>query len=85
MHTAILLAAGLGALALFVAGARALGRPAADGARYFILPWLAVALVNFYVGTFHVGVAVSVELAVLAVVFGVPAGVAWFLWRRGAR
>ena len=72
MHTVIMVAAGLGALALFALGAAVLGRTAAAGARLFILPWLIVSLVNLYVGTTH-GHSVVGELPFLAVVFGVPA------------
>ena len=80
MHTVIMVAAGLGALALFALGAAVLGRTAAAGARLFILPWLIVSLVNLYVGTTH-GHSVVGELPFLAVVFGVPALTAFAVMR----
>jgi hypothetical protein len=72
MHTVIMVAAGLVALVLFALGASVFGRTAAAGARWFILPWLVVALINLYVGTTH-GHSVVGELPFLAIVFGVPA------------
>lgn len=72
MHTVMMVAAGLAALAVFALGARLLGGTPASGARWFILPWLIVSLYNLYVGTTH-GYSVVGELPFLAVVFGVPA------------
>ncbi len=67
MHTVMVVGGGLIVLAVFVLGAVVLGKPAAAGARFFILPWLVVALVNLYVGTTH-GHSVVGELPFLAVV-----------------
>jgi hypothetical protein len=50
--------------------------------RVFIFHWLVAALVNMGVGVYWANIPVSVELPVLLVVFGVPAGVAWLLARR---
>lgn len=80
MHTVIMVAAGLVALALSAWAASGLGRTAAAGARWFILPWLAVALINLYVGTTH-GHSVVGELPFLAIVFGVPALAAFAVMR----
>jgi hypothetical protein len=81
MHTVIMVAAGLAALALFAVAASVLGSTAAAGARWFILPWLVVALVNLYVGTTH-GHSVVGEVPFLAIVFGVPALAAVAIMRR---
>jgi hypothetical protein len=83
MHTVIMVGAGLIALAIFALGASLLGRTAAAGARWFILPWLVVALINLYVGTTH-GHSVVGELPFLAVVFGVPALAAFAIMRRNS-
>ena len=80
MHTVMMVAIGLVGLAMFVLGARALGKPAAVGARWFLFPWLAVSLANLYVGTTH-GHTVMGELPFLAVVFGVPALAALWIMR----
>jgi len=50
-----------------------------DGARIFIWLWLAVAAINFCGGVFIAGYSVTTEIAVHVVVFGLPAGVAWYL------
>jgi hypothetical protein len=72
---------GLAALAIFSLASVLLGRSFADGARVFILPWLVAALINMGVGVYWAGVPVSIELLVLLIVFGVPAGVAWVIVR----
>lgn len=82
MHTLTLVVAGLLALGVFVMVASLFGRSAASGARTFILPWLIASLVNLYLGVVHAKVPLGVEIPVLAVVFGVPAGVAWFVSHR---
>ena len=53
----------------------------ADGARLFILIWLAITVVDFWIGV-EEGHALSLELGVHAVIFIVPAAVAWYLSRR---
>jgi hypothetical protein len=80
MHTVIMVGAGLAALALFALGASVLGKSAAAGARWFLLPWLVVSLVNLYIGTTH-GHSVVGELPFLAIVFGVPALAAFAIMR----
>ncbi len=65
----------------FHSGGDPAGRRAADGARIFILPWLAAAIINMVIGVYWAGVPLSTELPVLVVVFGVPAGIAWYLAR----
>lgn len=80
MHTVVMVAAGLVALALFALGASVAGTTAAAGARWFVLPWLVVSLVNLYVGTTH-GHSVVGELPFLAIVFGLPALAAYAVAR----
>jgi hypothetical protein len=81
MHTLRMVVGGLAALGIFILAATLLGRRAADGARIFILPWLAAAVINIVIGVYWAGVPIQTELPVLAVVFGVPAAVAWYLAR----
>jgi hypothetical protein len=83
MHTVMVVAAGLVALASLAGAAALAGRSAGTGARLFILPWLAAALVNLYVGTTH-GYSVAGELPFFAIVFGVPALAAWGVMRWSA-
>jgi hypothetical protein len=57
----------------------------AAGARLFVPAWLAVALVNMWIGVTRAGYTVAQELPILFVVFAVPAAlaalVAWQLAR----
>ena len=82
MHTLSLVVGGLVALGIFILAAVMLGRSVADGARVFIWPWLAVALINMFLGVYWKEFPYSAEIPILLVVFGVPAGAAWFVARR---
>jgi uncharacterized membrane protein YwaF len=86
MHTLRITLMGLILLSVFVFVAAQINqrknRPAVDGAYLFIWVWLAASIVNFSIGVFVAGYSVLTELAVHLVVFGVPAGVAWFLSSR---
>jgi hypothetical protein len=52
-----------------------------DGGRWFIWAWLVFALADFGVGV-AAGHGALLELAIHALVFAVPAAVAWHLSRR---
>jgi hypothetical protein len=80
MHTIMMVGIGIVALAVFAVGGAVSGRSAAWGARWFLLPWLAVALVNFYIGTTR-GYSAVTELGFFFVVFGLPAIAAWGITR----
>jgi len=82
MHTLMLVVGGLVALGIFVLAAVLLGRTVADGARIFVWPWLAVSLINMFLGVYWANIAYSAEIPILVVVFGVPAAVAWLVARR---
>ena len=84
MHTLRMTMLGFVVLAIFFLGARLLkrgeGKPV-DGAWIFIWVWLVAAVINLLVGVFSAGIPLLVEIPVLAVVFGLPALVAWYLSR----
>lgn len=82
MHTLMWVVSGLIALGIFVLAAVLLGRSIADGARVFLLPWLAASVVNMLLGLYWANVPFGIELPMLVVVFGVPAAVAWFVAKR---
>jgi uncharacterized membrane protein len=86
MHTLVLTLMGLVLLFVFVFVATLINKrknkPAVDGARIFIWFWLAVSIVNFYVGVVVANYSVATEVGVHTVIFGLPAGVAWYLSRR---
>ncbi len=81
MHTLRMVVGGLAALGVFILAAKLLGRSAADGARIFILPWLAASVINMLIGVYWASVPLNTEIPVLLVVFGVPAAIAWYLAR----
>lgn len=81
MHTLQMVIGGFAALGIFMLAAMMLGRGAATGARLFILPWLVASLVNLMIGWRWANVPLTTEIAVLVVVFGIPAAAAWRRWR----
>lgn len=48
----------------------------------FIGLWAGAAIVNFYLGVTRAGIPVLTELGASAVIFAVPAAIAWFLTNR---
>ncbi len=89
MRTLALTSLGLVLLLAFVAISATLkkrqGRPAFNAPRAFIFLWLGVSAAHFYIGVFREGYPIGMELAIHAIIFGVPAGVAWYLARRVTR
>lgn len=76
MHVAMVIGGGLVLLGVFVLfgwlwGASAAGMALA--AKVFVPAWLAVALVNMWVGVSHAGYSVRQEAPILVLVFLVPA------------
>jgi hypothetical protein len=86
MRTLALTALGVVLLLAFVAIAatrkRGPGPPAFNAPRAFIFLWLGISAAHFYIGVFREGYPVGMELAVHAIIFGVPAALAWYLSRR---
>ena len=79
MHVAMVMGGGLALLGIFVLfgwlwGASAAGMALA--AKFFLPAWLAIALVNMWVGITHAGYTVRQEAPILVLVFLVPAVVA---------
>ena len=86
MHTLTVTSIGIVLLSAFIFVASSINKRknkrAIDGAWIFIWFWLAVSIVNFCVGVFVADYPVATELGVHIVVFGLPAGVAWYLSRK---
>lgn len=78
MHTLIMVACGLVALALFLMLSGALGVARDRAVASFLALWMVVALINLWVGVRHAGYTVWQEPPFLVVVFGVPAAAAMF-------
>ena len=85
MRTFLVIVIGVALAFAFDAAAAALKKRSAtraiDGGPWFIGIWLVVSTVDFGVGV-QTGHAVSLELAVHALIFAVPAALAWYLSRR---
>jgi len=85
MHILIVILGGLVALAAFHFGYRVAGLNPAAGAALFIWVWLAASVLNGAVGVFKAGIPVINEVGAFALIFGIPAAVAWYLaYRYGA-
>lgn len=85
MHVAMVIGGGVVLLGLFLLFGRLWGGPAPEyafAAKLFIPVWLAIALVNMWVGVTRAGYAVREEAPILLVVFLVPALLAGIaIWR----
>lgn len=85
MHMLMVIAGGVVLLGLFLWFGRLWGSGAADlalAAKAFMPVWLAVCLVNMWVGVTRAGYSVREEMPILAVVFAVPAALAALaVWR----
>ncbi|MBN8920236.1 MAG: hypothetical protein J0H62_06010 [Rhizobiales bacterium] len=76
MHIVLFVAYGLVALGAFLLVAWLLAT--------FIPVWGVAALINSAVGVMYAGIPLINEAGAFAVIFGVPAAVAWFVSRRRA-
>ena len=85
MHVAMVIGGGVVLLGLFLLFGKLWGGAQPDyglAAKFFVLLWLAVALVNMWVGVTKAGYSVRDELPILLLVFAVPALVAGVaIWR----
>ena len=87
MRTLVIIAVGMalfGAAALvgkWTGGPRGIAR----AAMLFWVVWLVAAAANLYVGVTRAGYTVVEELPIFLVVFGVPAAVAFVVWKKARR
>jgi hypothetical protein len=85
MRTAIIIVGGVALLGLFALVGWRLGggpQPTVTAAKLFIPVWLAVALINMWLGVSRVGYSVAEELPIFLVIFAIPAIAAGFIWWR---
>ena len=85
MRSVIIILGGLGVFGLFaLAGWRFGGGTQAmvTAAKLFIPVWLAVALINMWIGVSRAGYSVAEELPIFLAIFAIPAVVAAFVWWR---
>lgn len=85
MHMLLVITGGAVLLGLFLLFGHLWGGTRPDlalAAKYFIPAWLAVALINMWVGVTKAGYSVREELPILLVVFLIPAALAAAaIWR----
>ena len=87
MRTAIIIVGGLVLLGLCALVAYSLGdRPQSmtTAAKVFIPLWLAIALINMWLGVSRAGYSVAEELPIMLVIFAIPAAAAALLWWRSS-
>ena len=85
MRTAIIIVGGLVLLGLFAFVGWWLGggpQSTTTAAKIFIPIWLAVALINMWLGVSRAGYSSAEELPILLVIFAIPAAAAVFVWWR---
>ncbi|MGP3135373.1 hypothetical protein ACTVM3_14625 [Serratia nematodiphila] len=88
MHVLMVIGGGLLLLGVFVLfgwlwGASAAGMALA--AKCFVPAWLAISVINMWVGVVHAGYSLRAELPILLLVFAVPAivaGIAFWQYSR---
>jgi uncharacterized membrane protein YwaF len=85
MHMAMVIAGGILLLGIFLLFGKLWGGDtlaSATAAKIFIPVWLAVAIVNLWVGVSTAGYTVREELPILLIVFALPAVAAAFaIWQ----
>jgi hypothetical protein len=85
MRTLVIIIGGLVLLGLSLFVSRWIGAgPHAMGiaAKVFVPVWLAIALLNMWMGVARAGYSVAEELPIFLVIFLIPAGVALFIaWK----
>ncbi len=85
MHILMVTAGGFVLLGLFLLLARSWGADRgifAVAAKAFIPVWLAISLVNLWIGVRYAGYTILEEIPILAVIFGIPAAAAIAVIRR---
>jgi uncharacterized membrane protein YwaF len=85
MHTIVVTVAGLVLLGMFLLLARFWAPDRgilAVAAKAFIPVWLALTLVNLWIGVAYAGYTVIQELPILLVTFGIPAAAAFAVMTR---
>jgi hypothetical protein len=82
MRTAIIIVAGLAILGIVALVSWRLGGSptAVTAGKWFVVFWLAVALINLWLGVSRAGYSVGEELPIFLFIFVVPAGAAALLW-----
>jgi hypothetical protein len=85
MRTIVIIIGGLVLLGLGLLAGRFIGsgpHAIATAARIFLPVWLAIALLNMWLGVARAGYTVAEEFPIFLAIFLIPAGVAFFVaWK----
>lgn len=86
MRTLILTLIGILLLFALVASASAVNRRrharVMNGPRAFVFLWLGISIAHLYIGVVREGYPLLMELGIHAIIFGIPALLAWYISRR---
>ena len=80
MHTVFVIASGLCLLGFALLTGNWTSAGVSTAALVFIPVWLALAVLNLWLGVSRAGYSVAEELPMLAIVFAVPAALAVLAW-----
>ena len=80
MHTVIVIGSGLFLLGFMLLTGNWSSFGVAKAALIFIPTWLALSLVNLWLGVSRAGYSVAEEIPILLVVFALPAALAIIAW-----
>jgi len=84
MYIVVLIVFGLVGLGVFVLVGKIVDKDHGVGrwAYFFIWAWLIASVLNGAVGVFRAGIPLLNEIGAFIPIFGVPAAVAFYAWRR---
>ena len=84
MRTLLIIAGGILLLGVSTLVGRWIGgdgtRAIVTAAKLFIPVWLAIALINMWIGVSRAGYSVAEEIPVFLAIFFIPASIALFIW-----
>jgi hypothetical protein len=84
MRSVIIIVGGLMLLGFFILVARWMGgsttQSAVTAAKLFLPIWLAVALINMWIGVSRAGYSVAEEFPIFLAIFGLPGIAAILIW-----
>ena len=82
MRTLLIIIAGLALLGIFLLASTKIGEVGTlvGAAKLFIPFWLAVALINMWIGVTRAGYSVAEEFPIFLLIFAIPTAAALLVW-----
>ena len=84
MRTLLIIVVGVAVLALMLFLGRRF-QAASAAVRLFLAFWFFIAAINMWIGISTAGYTFVEELPVFVLIFGLPAGMAWYLTKKPAK